>query len=288
MKRGLHPCLIFCLLLACISAKAAELTGVDLRYATDSNPAKAEFDRDKEAVSSVLVRLTGNLFATEPLSTEVIRGGLSFNASGSFEHNIDNEALGESRYRVSVDWFRELRKSTASPFFRASLALGYLDSETQRRDGPILDASTSVNFQPTNFFDTTLGLQSEIRDADTDVFDTSKLTVFLTANFSPTPRIVFRTGFRFVTGDEVSSATPTVNIVNNAQIIEPDEAFGGAEADRFAYLINASSAIAEAGIGYSLTGNIQANLLYRFVTTDADGDISYDRELLEFTIGIDL
>lgn len=271
-----------------LSSTAAELTGVDLRFITDSNPAKAEFDRDIEATSSILGRVTGNLFSRTISNTDDVGSGFSINGSASFEHNADIEALGESRYRLGMGWFREKKKGAGMPFVRIGLGLSYIDSETQRRDGTAFDALASVNFQPTNFFDTTLGVQAAVSDAETKVFDTSKVILFTTANFSPTPKLVLRTGLRYVLGDEVSTATPTTNIVNNAEIIEPDEAFGGASAERFAYLIGANSAIFEAGFGYGISGNVQANLIYRFVSTQADGDISYERSIVEFTVGVDL
>ncbi len=267
---------------------AAQLTGVDLKFINDSNPAKAEFDRDIEEASSFLGRLSGNLYSRSLRSDDVVNSGFSLNGSASYEHNVDIEGLGESRYRASADWFRENKKRSGSPFVRFGLGITYIDSETQRRDGVAIDSGASINFQPTSFFDTTLGAQVAVTDAETEVFDTTKFTLFATANFSPTPKLVLRTGLRYVMGDEVSTATPTLNIVNSAEVIEPDEAFGGAAEERFAYLIGANSAIAEAGIGYAITGSVQANLLYRFVSTEADGDISYDRSLIEFTVGIDL
>jgi len=91
-----------------------------------------------------------------------------------------------------------------------------------------------------------------------------------------------------VVGDEISTATPTLNIVNNAIVIEPDPAFGGSQANRFAYLINATSILAEAGIGYEITPAFQTNFLYRFITTEAEGDIAYDRQLFELTFSISL
>lgn len=273
---------------ATTNLSAAELTGVDLKFINDSNPAKAEFDRDIEATSSVLGRLTASLYSLPLADTDLASSGLSLSGSASFEHNLDIEGLGESRYRLGMSWFRESKKSAGSPLVRLSLGAGYLDSQTEIRDSLLLDVGGSINFQPTNFFDTTFGLQTEVRDAETDVFDTTKTTLFVTANFSPIPRLVFRTGLRFVAGNEVSTATPTLNIVNSAEFIEPDEAFGGAPAQRFAYLIDADSTIAEAGVGYGFSGTVQANLLYRFVSTEADGDISYERSLIEFTVSLDL
>lgn len=285
-----HNCIAIGLLSFNVSSmtSAAELTGVDLKYIYDSNPAKAEFDRDIESTSSVLARITGSLYSLPLSSSENISSGLSVSGSASFEHNFDIDNLGESRYRIGLGWFRESKKVKNSPFVRLSLGATYLDSQTEIRDSLLVDFGGSVNFQPTNFFDTTIGLQAELREAETEVFDTTKTTLFATANFSPIPRWVFRTGLRYVIGNEVSTATPTLDIVNNAEAIEPDEAFGGVPANRFAYLIDANSAIAELGVGYGISGTIQANLLYRYVNTEADGDISYDRNLIEFTIGIDL
>lgn len=270
------------------NTSAAELTGVDLKFINDSNPAKAEFERDIEETASVRARVTASLYSLPVNDNDVASSGISINGSASFEHNLDIEGLGESRYRVGIGWFRESKKGAGNPFFRSSLGVTYLDSQTQIRDSVLVDIGGSINFQPTNFFDTTFGVQAQVREAETEVFGTTKTTLFATANFSPAPRIVLRTGLRYVIGDEVSTATPSLNIVNNAVVIEPDEAFGGAPAERFAYLINANSAIAEAGIGYGISGTIQANLLYRFVSTEADGDIGYDRSLIEFTLSIDL
>lgn len=288
MRIQLTVALVIAVSLNTMESRAAELTGVDLKFISDSNPAKAEFDRDIEETNSVMARLSGNLWAVPLQESDVVRSGFSINGSASYGHNIDIEPLGESRYRLSADWFRENRKSAGTPFIRLGLGAGYIDSESERRDGVVLDAGASINYQPTSFFDTTLGIQGAVVDAETEVFDTSKMTLFATANFSPSPKLVLRAGLRFVTGNETSTATPTLNIVNNAEFIEPDEAFGGAAEQRFAYLIDADSLIAEAGFGYGISGTVTANLLYRFVSTEADGDISYDRSLIEFTVGIDL
>ncbi|MBX2886044.1 MAG: hypothetical protein KTR32_39175 [Granulosicoccus sp.] len=269
------------------SESTAGITGFDLKIISDSNPAKAEFERDIEETNSFRARVTGNLLSKD-LSVASFPSGLSLNASASYEHNADIEELGESRYRISADWFRENATSSLAPFYRMSFGLGYLDSETQIRDSAIVDLSASVNFQPTDFFDSTVGASLEVRDADTTVFDTTKATVFLTGNFAPVERLILRAGFRYVFGHEVSTATPTLNIVNTAEAIEADDAFGGRAANRFAYLLDANSAIFEVGAGYLLTDAIEANLLYRIVSTTADNDIGYDRNMLELTFSYSL
>jgi len=263
--------------------EAAGLTALDLRYVGDSNPAKAEFDRDIEATTALAASLSANL-AGGPLAetTQIVRGW-SLDASAGYGADLDIDGLGESVYRLSVGGFHESKTRALAPFYRLGLGVSWIDSETDNRDGPAVDVSTSVNLQPTPFFDATLGIGFEARQAETDVFDTNKARFFVTANFSPAPRFVLRTGLRVVVGDEVSTATPTLDIVNSALAIEPDPAFGGVDGNRFAYLIDATSLILEAGLGYELTTSIETNLLFRQVSTEADGGIAYDRSLLELT-----
>ncbi len=264
------------------------LTGFDLKFINDSNPAKAEFERDIEETNSFSGRVTANLYSKELYRLSNLASGISLNGSASYEINSDIEELGEARYRVSVDWFREDNSREIAPFYRASLGLGFIDSETQIRDSTFVDATISGNIQPTDFFDSTLGLSVQVRDADTAVFDTTKGILFLTGNFSPVKQFVLRAGFRYVFGNEVSTATPTLDIVNTAEAIEPDEAFGGRAANRFAYLLDANSAIFEVGLGFRLSDAIETNLLYRVVSTSADNDIGYDRNMLELTLSYSL
>jgi len=269
------------------NAIAAGITGVDLQFTADSNPAKAEFSRDIEATNSVSGRVTANLLSGSLSNTQAVDSGWSINAAAKFGVNADIPELGESLFGVSLGAFRESKLSPGAPFYRLSLGLSFLDSETEIRDSSLVDLTGSVNFQPAGFFDTTFGLQFQIREAATEVFDTTKTTVFATLNFAPAARMVLRTGLRYVIGNEVSTATPTVNIVNNATVIEPDPAFTTNDVDRFAYLIDANSLIVEAGLGYEFVTNLTGNLLYRYINTTAEGDIGYDRNMLEFLVSFE-
>ena len=263
MNRDVQPmkipaCFVGLFLLAGLgtsnSLLAANISGIDLQLIGDSNPAKAEFDRDIEATTSLKGRVTGNLFANSLADDNLLSSGFSMNAAASYSHNVTINELGESLYRISLDYFREDKRRGMTPFYRLSIGANYLDSETNIRDGAIIDALASLNLQPTNFFDATVGLRLESRQAETAVFDSTKNQLFVTANFSPFNRLVVRTGLRYVFGDEISSATPTLDIVSNAKAIEPDAAFGGTDANRFAYLINANSAIAEVRIRLRING----------------------------------
>ena len=160
--------------------------------------------------------------------------------------------------------------------------LGYTDSETDIRDAGMLGISASGNWQPLPFFDFTAGARADFRFASSEVFDTAKGQLFTQANFSPAGRVVLRTGLSLVFGDEVSTATPTLAIINAASSIEPDNAFGGFEAERFAYNLNATSVILELGANMEFTPQISGDIGFRYVDTQADENISYERYL--FTV----
>jgi len=268
-------------------AHAFGLTALDLRLVGDSNPAKAEFDEDIEASTSLTARLGVNLFGDTLAETSRITRGYSVDVSLGYGQDFDIEGLGESVYRLSAGFVHESKARAFAPFYRVGVGVSWIDSETDIRDGPSIDVAGSVNFQPSPFFDTTFGVGLESRQAETDVFDTTKARAFLTANFSPASRFVLRSGVRVIAGNEVSTATPTLAIVGSADAIEADSAFGGFRANRFAYLIDAVSVILEAGVGYELTQTVQTNFLYRFVDTQADGDIAYRRGLAELTVSME-
>lgn len=270
-----------------LPVQAASITGLDLQFIGDSNPARAEFESDIEGTTAAKVRATGTLYSVPLREEELFTSGVAIGASASASHDADIEELGETRVGLSLGAFFENRRVRGTPFIRTSIGVSYLDSESAIRDSVLVDLGLSLNVQPTAFFDATLGLLVESREAETDVFDTLKSQIFLTGNFSPFERIVLRAGARLVVGQEVSTATPTLAIVGAAQVIEPDDAFGGVEAGRFAYLIDATSAILETGVGLKLGQRVETNLLYRYINTSADADIGYDRNMIEFTISLD-
>jgi opacity protein-like surface antigen len=255
---------------------AVEIASAQVAFVADSNPAKAQFDSDIESTSAARAGVTFHLHSI-PIDEA---SSVEFDASASVEGNFDITELGESVYVVGVEFFREHADLPAEPLFALRGELGYTDSETDIRDAAMLALSASGNWQPMPFFDFTAGARIDVRQASTEVFDTTKGQLFATANFSPAERVTLRSGLSFVFGDEVSTATPTLAIVNTATAIEPDNAFGGFDERRFAYLLDATSVIVQLGANIAVSPQISADIGYRYVHTEADEDISYDRNLV--------
>lgn len=255
---------------------AVGVTSADVAFIGDSNPAKAQFDRDIERTSALRLGINVQLGSKEIDEFS----GVDFNFRASVEANTTITELGESVYLGSVEYFRENEKLPAAPLFVLRAELGYIDSETDIRDAGMVGISASGNWQPAPFFDFTAGARADIRLARTEVFDTVKGQLFTRANFTPAQRLTLRSGLSLVFGDEVSTATPTLAIVNTAEVIEPDNAFGGFAAQRFAYQLSATSVILELGANVEFTQQISGDVGLRIVNTQADADISYDRYLL--------
>ena len=260
------------------SISAAELSSADVTLVADSNPAKAQFDRDIESANSLRAGL--NVLVHSITIDEL--SGVDFNFRASFEFNTSIEELGESVFLGGVEYFSENETLPGSPLFVLRGELGYTDSETDIRDAGMLGITASGNWQPRPFVDFTAGARADFRFARSEVFDTTKGQFFAQANFSPASRFVLRSGLSLVFGDEVSTATPTIAIINAASSIEPDNAFGGFEAERFAYNLSATSVILELGANTEFTPQISGDIGFRYVDTRADEDIDYQRLL--FTV----
>lgn len=264
----------------CLNVNAVEVNSLDLAFIADSNPSKAQFDRDIFETNSLRLGVNASLFSKEIDDTSSIE----FDARVAFESNSSVEELGESIYTVGFGYFKEFEESRGVPILTVRSEISYLDSETDIRDSSVFGVAVSGNWQPAPFFDFSLGSRFDLRTAETDVFDTQKLQIFGLANFSPTRSTSLRSGITLVLGDEVSTATPTVAIVNSSDAIEPDNAFGGFEDRRFAYLLDANSAILELGALMEFTPQISADLGYRFIHTRADDPIDYDRYLVTMSL----
>lgn len=263
----------------CGSTVAAELQNLEVSLISDSNPAKAQFDRDIESTTAARGTLRAGVFS-KPLENDA---QLAVNASVSLEFN-DIEGLGESVYLAGAEWSRENKDAKFAPLYSLRGEAGYLDSETDIRDSFLVGLIGSVNWQIEPFFDTTLGARIDLREADTAVFDGTKLQLFGSGNFSLSQRLVLSGGLRVVVGKEVSTATPTVNIVQTADDIEPDDAFGGFDARRFAYSLDATSVLLEFSASYDVTPMLNVNAGYRYVNTTADNSIDYQRNLFELSV----
>lgn len=118
------------------------------------------------------------------------------------------------------------------------------------------------------------GFHRESRGA---VFDLSGQSAALSLNWVITPVFSSSVGFEYQTGDATSSAAPSVRIARAAEVIEPDDAFGGIAANQFAYRIDARTRIATAGVNWHFARDWAVDAQFQSISVDGDFGNQYDR-----------
>ena len=124
------------------------------------------------------------------------------------------------------------------------------------------------------------------RDSVSEVFDLEEFRGFINFDTNFTKTDLVYTTFTYISGDTVSSATPTLDIINVSDAIEPDDAFGGIDANQFAYRIDSNTAVITLGYNRILTRDISLDFSARFVDSEAkdDDDIYYERTIFRASL----
>jgi len=266
------------LLLVAIDAAAFEPISVKITTTADSNPAKAQSDSDIESSSSANFELAALVFEAELSNKSAFVIDSEVNVSQS-----SVSGLGESEFGGSLAYYRKL-SVLGEPVLSFRGTLAYLDSETDIRDSGKVGLGITSNWDPSPFYDYSLGVNFLSRSAETDVFSTQNITGFGNFNYYFSEALTFSTGLGLQTGDIVSTATPTLAVVNAADVIEPDNAFGGHDTQRFAYRLNATSLIFDAGVQYAFISGFALGSTYQYINTSAADPIEYDRHVVSFNL----
>jgi len=138
----------------------------------------------------------------------------------------------------------------------------------------------------TDTINMTTGVGYNAQESRSEVFDTSDARIFVNfdTNFSQADLVY--TTFTYISGDTVSSASPSLGIINVADAIEPDDAFGGFATNQFAYRLKANTAVITLGYNRILTRDLSMDLSARFVDSEArdDDSITYQRTILRASL----
>jgi hypothetical protein len=212
---------------------------------------------------------------------------LNYGGSVSYEKFETFDGLDNAAFEVNARYRFALSSGFTSPIYSLKASLGgveFIDSDM--RDSTLLSLSAEINKWLTTTINMTAGIGYRQRESVSDVYDLSDARVFVNfdTNFSKTDLVY--TTFSFITGDTVSSATPTLEIINASDAIEPDDAFGGVDANQFAYRIDSDTAVITIGYNRIMTSDLSLDISARFVNSEAkaDPDIYYDRTIFRFSL----
>ncbi len=229
------------------------------------------------------------------LSTKInARGGksldsfsiLNYGASASYNKFETFDTLDNFEFEFNTRYRFALSSGFTSPIYSLRAKIGGREFDTEMRDATFVGLSADLNKWLTNTLNMTAGIDYNAQESKSEVFDTQEWRVFfnLDTNFSKTDLVY--TTFTYITGDTVSSSTPSLGVINAADAIEADDAFGGIEANQFAYRIDADTYVYTLGYNRILTQDLSIDLSARYVDSKAsyDSSIAYERTI--FTVSL--
>lgn len=238
----------------------------------DSNIGASQASEEK--VDSAFYSMLLAADYTQPLgefAAVTVRGQLQGDAYDRFDDLSNARFLGLVRgsWKPGVGFFTPVLSGWASS--------AYLDYGSRIRTGNEYRGGVFAIQQLT----TNIALRAELkgfhRESKGRVFDLSGQSAGLNLNWSPLPRLTGSLGFEYQTGDSFSSASPSLRVVRAAEVIEPDDAFGGADANQFAYKLDARTRIVSAGVNWRLARDYALDAQLQSVSVDADFGNQYDR-----------
>lgn len=280
MKKSLF--VVFATLLPLLSAslvRAAENFGVnaDLGYVTDDNVSKAQ-DRD-DIFEDTFLSGSGGFSYKQELS---FRSLLLYRGFVSFESYDEFDGLSNVALTGAIDYKIQFARGFGAAGYTLTAFIEERDFESDMRDSTILGVQGTVAKRLTDRIATTVGLSYKKRESESDVFDTESARIFGNLDWLLTDQMVSYATLQYVVGDVVSTASPTLEIINAADAIEPDDAFGGAEAGRFAYRLSADTALFTLGLNYGINQANSLDASVELLSSDADA-IQYERTVFRLT-----
>ena len=215
-----------CVLLALLSGELAAqghtptIHGdVTVRY--DDNVTRAQYERDKEEDSTISA-----LAQIDYLEQLNETSGLIFSASVEGEKFTDFDELDNVNLKLAANYKWHLGYGFYSPrlAFNATYNNRSFVNEQRTGDGFSFGADFTRRFTETLLI--TVGARIRSYDADSDVFSVDDTSVFVNTDWQLSPRWAAYGTLRLLTGDVVSTAEPTLDIINASDEIEPDRLRG--------------------------------------------------------------
>ena len=253
----------------------------DLSAIHDDNVRLARDDvdiREDNIVSATLKATAGK--SLDDFTLLNYGGSVTYNKFETFD-TLDNvEFEVNARYRFA------LTSGFTSPIYSLRAKVGGVDYDTEMRDSTLYSVSAELNKWLTTTINMTAGVGYNGRDSVSEVFDLEEVRAFVNFDTNFTKADLIYTTFTYISGDTVSSATPTIDIINVSDAIEPDDAFGGIDANQFAYRIDSNTAVITLGYNRILTQDMSLDFSARYVESEArdDDNIYYERTIFRASL----
>lgn len=253
--------------------RADENIDLDLTTFYDSNVTLAEKDNDIAEDGGIEASVTWSRIS-ESLQ------GRSFGWSIGLEGAkfSDFEDLDRVELETGMKYTVQFERGFTAPVYEFSANAKLIDSVSDLRDGWQIGAGALMTRRMTERLVGRIGGRLIRREADDfDAFDNERINLFANGDLRISSRNVVYGTYIVSSGDVVSTAQPTLKIINAAEVIEPDDAFGGLQSNRFAYRLDAVAHIVTIGWNRSLGPDRSLDVSIQGLAAFADGDNDYER-----------
>jgi len=279
MSRLRLPACALCLLLPALvhagEGHGGSSTSGDVTLVYNSNVTNAEM-KDDIADDYSLEGELSYTYSTPSLAGHSFHWTVS--ALGAKFDQFTN--LDRAELKVEGAYDVQFTRGFSAPVYEFSASVKAIDSASVIRDGWQVELGAMATSELTDRVTARAGLRLTRREAtDYDVFDLKRGNVFVNADWLKSSRSVFYGTYIFSRGDVVSTAVPTLKIIDAAQVIEPDDAFGGVPANRFAYRLNADVNILTFGYNRAVGAQGAIDVSVESLFADADGGNQYQRTI---------
>lgn len=186
--------------------------------------------------------------------------------------NLSAGATATLQYRASG--------KLLAPIWSLFTRLSITEYESWLRDSDFLSVGVSVNKGLTDRVSFTGTFSGTVRDSNSRVFDTREASVLFNIDYRVAKRATLYSTYNYLNGDIVSTGKPWLRIVDYAEDIQADDAFGGAAANFYAYRLKGQTQVLTLGANLMLNQHHSLDLSARVAHSRADGDITYNRMLV--------
>jgi len=255
----------------CIAAENFSVNA-DLGVASDDNINKAQSDDD--ILEDRFVNGSAGVSYKQDLS---FRSLLLYRGSFAFERYEEFDGLSNISLTAAIDYKIQFARGFRAAGYTLTGFLQEHDFDSDMRDSTTFGVQGTVAKRLTDRIASTFGLGYKARESESDVFDTQNARIFANLDWVLTDHFVSYGTLQLIAGDVVSSARPTLDIINKADAIEPDDAFGGLETGYLAYRLDANTAVLTLGLNYGINSSNSFDASAELTDSDAGDGIEYYR-----------
>ncbi|HEX4883928.1 MAG TPA: hypothetical protein VFX05_07300, partial [Casimicrobiaceae bacterium] len=247
--------------------------GGDVASGFDSNVTNAQADDDIR--ESGFASATGNVDYLRNVSlytTLLLRGSVQGEYWNSFEglNNGKGSAMARLLYRGDGDFW--------TPTFAGWVSAAVMEFDSAIRDSNEYRAGAFVTENLTTQVTGRFALGASRRESDGLVYDLSGYSASVNLDWVPAARTAVYAGYQYYVGDVASTASATSFwIVEAAEAIEADDAFGGLAGGLLAYRLDAKAQVTTLGFNYAFSRKLSADVQGQYISTRATGRIDYER-----------